>query len=317
MEQDKKLVEKVLDDICELDKKIGDIGKDNIISHSSLDEASEMVKGIDKEINNIKGINRKRTAIKGVKVFGRLLKEALPYVVVAGILFGGQSLIIDPPFIKQDVLKKAEYEKVIDISGKITKKLSYVEDGEKDNSNLLVYASKWEKKQDGYYYQTLKEYVFVDQDNITKMYLNLANKEVTNKFDGITQKAKSTKYLKKAPEDLTPEELAKGDTIFLTYHTHNDDDIIIEAQSDAKNSTGTIIYLVLVAVFSIIILGTRAVNGFPIKKALKNLKEKYPSIDIKDLEKLFNEEKIKVSVIRKQQVNLIDPITGEKQIIKK
>ena len=63
MEQDKKLVEKVLDDICELDKKIGDIGKDNIISHSSLDEASEMVKGIDKEINNIKGINRKRTAI--------------------------------------------------------------------------------------------------------------------------------------------------------------------------------------------------------------------------------------------------------------
>ena len=158
MEQDKKLVEKVLDDICELDKKIGDIGKDNIISHSSLDEASEMVKGIDKEINNIKGINRKRTAIKGIKMFGRILVEVFPYVLVGGLIFGLQSAIFDTPFVHQDVVKIADYEKTIDNTGATTKKLNYVESDEKSYDNLLSYTSKWEKKQDGFYYQTIKEY---------------------------------------------------------------------------------------------------------------------------------------------------------------
>ena len=312
MEQDKKLVEKVLDDICDLDKKIGDIGKDNIISHSSLDEASEMVKGIDKEINNIKGINRKRTAIKGVKVFGRLLKEALPYVVVAGILFGGQSLIIDPPFIKQDVVKIADYEKTIDNTGATTKKLNYVESDEKSYDNLLSYTSKWEKKQDGFYYQTIKEYEFRYQDDVQKVYDNFINENVTDKLEGITQKAKSTKYLKKAPDELTPEELAKDDYIKLMYHTHDENDIIIEAQSDSSNTQGNIIYILMVVLACACGLTLENLKGFYIIKYLKELKEKYPSIDIKDLVKLFEEERIKVSVIRKQQVNLIDPITGEK-----
>ena len=96
------------------------------------------------------------------------------------------------------------------------------------------------------------------------------------------------------------------------YHTHDENDIIIEAQSDSSNTQGNIIYIMMVVLACACGLTLENLKGFYIIKYLKELKEKYPSIDIKDLVKLFEEEKIKVSVIRKQQVNLIDPITGEK-----
>ena len=57
----------------------------------------------------------------------------------------------------------------------IVKKLNYVESDEKSYDNLLSYTSKWEKKQDGFYYQTIKEYEFRYKDDVQKVYDNFIN----------------------------------------------------------------------------------------------------------------------------------------------
>ena len=57
-------------------------------------------------------------------------------------------------------------------------------------------------------------------------------------------------------------------------------------------------------------------SNYDYNRHLNRLKRDYKEVDITELEKLFKEKKIKFDVVRHKDVNLVDPINGEKMLIK-
>ena len=114
MENDIVLVKDISSSIDALDKKIDDIGNDNIINHSTIKDIEEDIARINKKIKNIDNKNRKRISIKNIKIFGTLIRLVLPYVVVSGLLFGVFAIFGDIPFVRQQQLKIAERKIVME-----------------------------------------------------------------------------------------------------------------------------------------------------------------------------------------------------------
>ena len=78
--------------------------------------------------------------------------------------------------------------------------------------------------------------------------------------------------------------------------------------------------LYLVACFvacGLVWIGRVEESNYDWGKHLARIKRENPNIDISEIKKLFEEKKIKFERRINPEVTLTDPITGEKQIIKK
>ena len=315
MEDYYSFIQQLNSDINKLDQKIDNVGYDNIINHSTVKEMEESVNDIDRRIRIIDKENAKRFCIKNIKLFGKLLHRVYPYVVVAGLVFGGQSLIGDVPFIQQDQIKFAQTQVVLDSDANLEKTKDYIIAAQKNEDYAVTYYTKWELKQDGYYYRTIKKYKLKYYKN--RMYNNLLDENNKNKMSDIYDEPYSIDYEKKDPSELTQDEIEKEEYIRYVFHLQDEEDIIIEAQDMSYNLILSGVYLFGAATFITIMYFMRKhYSRFDYYKAIDIVKHSYPEIDIEKLKKLFKAKKIKYEVIKKQQATLTDPIDNKRSIIR-
>lgn len=322
MKKEKVLVDEeefkelLLEQINEFDKKIDNIGKDNIINHSSLQEAESSYKLINKNIKRANRFNKFITCVRNIKIFGRFLQGGLPYIVVASLTFTGQTLLGDVPFYPQkSEFKVAQHEQIIDNSGVIDEKITYIKEGTGD-TNQIQYTTKWEKKADGNYYRATQTY---EVGNFTAEHLKEMISDPTFNFEETFGRSKSNKYEVKKENELTKEELEEEAGFKIIYHYTDDLDVILGAQDIGENILLSVLYI-LATIFAIapVLYWRFEESDYDFMEHLDRIKTEAieAKIDIEEIKKLFNEKKIKFELVKKGEITLTDPITGEVQVIK-
>lgn len=299
-------------DINRLSDSIDNIGNNNIINNSKLAEIENDIQKIE---NRIKITNRKnmgKICIRNIKIFGRALQGIFPYLVCAGIVFTVQSLIGDIPFYPQDVFKIAQHEQVIDNNGPISDNVKYVMPNSK-TINSAHYSTKWEKKDDGKYYRMIKEY---NIGEYTIDELREFVKQPDLDFEETFGKNISIKYEVKNEDQITKEELEEGTGFKIVYRYTDEEDVVLRAQDIGENIGFSALYLLFTFLLSMIVELWREESDFDFSNHVENYMDKYQIVDIKKLEKLFEEKKIKFELVKHQQVSFIDPINNEKILIK-
>ena len=301
--------------IEELDEIISNMGNDNIINHSSIKEADDMIKLINKNIKAVNRRNRLIAAIRNVKIFGRFLQGGLPYIVVAGLVFTGQTLLGDVPFYPQKSdFKVAQHEQVIDQTGVIGESVSYVAQGNLAG-NEIVFTTKWDQKEDGNYYRVTQTY---DIGNYTTEELKEMIKNPNLDLNAVFGKSKSNKYEVKKAKDITEEDLDEKDGLKIIYHYSDDLDVILGAQDGFFNVMFSILYILITLVGSMPVLYWRLnESDYDFSEHLKRIKLENDKIDIEEIKKLFAQKKIKFEVAKREQITMEDPITGQKTKIGK
>ena len=309
--------EELLEQISEFDKEIDNIGKDNIINHSSLHEAETSYKLINKNIKRADRTNKLVTCLKNVKILGRLLQGGFPYIVVAGLVFTGQTLLGDVPFYPQkNEFKVAQHEQIIDKTGVIDEKVSYIKEGTGDK-NQIQYTTKWEKKADGNYYRATQTY---EVENFTAEHLKEMINDPTFNFEETFGRSKSNKYEVKKESELTPKDLEEEAGFKIIYHYTDDLDVILGAQDTGTNVGLSFLYVFITFLGTLPVLFWRMEESdYDFGEHLERIKDeaKASKIDIEEIKRLFNEKKIKFELVKKGEISLTDPITGEVQVIKK
>ena len=299
-------------DINRLSDSIDNIGNNNIINNSKLAEIENDIQKIE---NRIKITNRKnmgKICIRNIKIFGRALQGIFPYLVCAGIVFTVQSLIGDIPFYPQDVFKIAQHEQVIDNNGPISDNVKYVMPNSK-TINSAHYSTKWEKKDDGKYYRMIKEYN-IGEYTIDELreFVKQPDLDLEETFG----KNISIKYEVKNEDQITKEELEEGTGFKIVYRYTDEEDVVLRAQDIGENIGFSALYLLFTFLLSMIVELWREESDFDFSNHVENYMDKYQIVDIKKLEKLFEEKKIKFELVKHQQVSFIDPINNEKILIK-
>ncbi len=303
-------VEDLRDDINEIEQKMENIGNDNIISHSTIADIEEEINNIDNKIKDTKRENHRKIRIKNLKIFGRLFQGVFPYVVAAGLIFFLQVIIYDVPFVRQDQFRMAKHEQVIDQTGLVSDNITRVLDKEYP---MISYATKWEKKDDGKYYRTLKEYNAGKKS--TEDFLNMM-KDPNVDFGKILDEH-STKYEVKNAKDITEADLKEGETFKIVYRYTDNEDIVLVMQDAWPNILYTGLYLLFSFFASMPVIFWRVEESdYDFKKYLKEIQSSNPTVDISEFIKAFEEKKVKFEVVKHQQVTLTDPIDNKKSFIK-
>ncbi len=316
MEDNYKIVNSLSEDIEKLDEKIANIGNDNIINHSTVKEVEGMMKDINKKIKRTNRINGLITCIRNIKIFGRFLQGGLPYIVVASLVFTGQTLLGDVPFYPQkSEFKVAQHEQIIDANeGVIDEKIEYITEGH-GAKNEVTYTTKWEKKNDGNYYRVTQTY---DIGNYSTEELKEMINNPSFSFDETFGKSKSNKYEYKSEKDITQEDLEAESGFKIIYHYTDDLDVILGAQDTTGNILLSVLYILITVLGSLPVIYWRIEESdYYFTDHLERIKEENPNIDIDEIKRLFKEKKIKFDVVKREQVMMEDPITGQQQIIKK
>ena len=308
--------ELLLEQINEFDKNIDNIGKDNIINHSSLQEAETSYKLINKNIKKANRFNKFITCVRNIKIFGRFLQGGLPYIVVAGLTFTGQTLLGDVPFYPQkSEFKVAQHEQIIDNSGVIDEKITYIKEGTGDK-NQIQYTTKWEKKADGNYYRATQTY---EVGNFTAEHLKEMINDPTFNFEETFGRSKSNKYEVKNGNELTKEDLEEEAGFKIIYHYTDDLDVILGAQDTENNILLSLLYIIVTFLAMLPVFYWRfEESDYDFEDYLNGLQLEAieAKIDIEEIKRLFNEKKIKFELVKKGEITLTDPITGEIQVIK-
>ena len=317
MDEVGQLINELSCGITNTNNKIDSIGNYNIINNSPVEEIENDIRGLNRVIKKINRSNHKTRRIRNIKIFGEFGKMALPYVVVAGLLFGIQTLTFDVPFVKQNQVKIAQNVYTQDSLYNHSSETTYVVRSKADNSDYVTYMSKWEKKADGKYYRTIDEYKFRWNDNTLQVLLNLLDSNVTNKLKGVYEDPVSTRYETKLEGELTEEELAQGDYVKLVDHSFDEKDVIIASQDDVDNIIYSIIYVLALAASGVGVYFVRKnTSNYNFLRLVSYIKSAYPEKDINYYIKLYEELKAKFAKVKNEQVSLVDPITGTRSIVR-
>jgi hypothetical protein len=312
MEKEYTIVKNLNDKVEELDKKIDNIGDDNIIGHSTIDDINGLIKDINKDFKRVKGKNIRITSLRNIKIFGRAFQGLFPYLVAVGLIFAAQTGCGDIPFYRQEHFEFAHHEETIDYTGKVSENVIYSDD-KADSTDSAYYVSKWEKKPDGRWYRAVKEYERFKNDSLDELFELAKNKDLN--FEEIFGKVKDVKFEVRNDE---PSEEEKGDYLKIVHRYKNEEDVMLVPQNFWVNLGLSALYLVACFVAcGLVWIGRVEESNYDWGKHLARIKRENPNIDISEIKKLFEEKKIKFERRINPEVTLTDPITGEKQIIKK
>ena len=308
------IVQKLTDEVEELDKKIDNIGDDNIIGHSTVDDINGLIKDINKDIKKVDRKNRRMACIKNIRIFGTFIRFFFPFVIAIGMAFGLHNWVTkDVPFYPQRVFKFAHHNESIDKTGIVSDDVIYSSDqSNKGNSAQII--TKWEQKPDGKWYRVIKTYNSSENYSLEQL-LEFAKNENLN-VEGIFGKVDDIKF--EVKDNLSQEEIEQKDYFRIIYRHNNEEDVMLLPQDFWPNVGYSLLFLIWLAVFGFGALAWRAEGSkYDPDDSWKLFEEKYKNIDISEIKKLFEEKKIKFERRINPEVTLTDPITGEKQRIKK
>lgn len=284
---DQYVVQNIKENIAKLDNKIDDIDNSNIINNSSKEQAVVLINDIENSIRKVKGENIRRFWVKNIKIFGRLLQGVFPYIVAVALPFTGQTLLGDIPFYRQEEFKFAHYEETVDASGIIDNKVIYNLD-EKETLDTATFISKWEQKSDGKWYRSIKEYESTYNYSVDDL-MTMANNNNLN-FEKVFGKQKKISF--EVREEEPKEE--NIDYIKFVRHSINHEDVMYLPQDSLSNLgyTAATVFFAISFVFCILSWRVNQSN-YDFNEHCKNIRNKYPNINIAAVKELFKEQKIR------------------------
>ena len=279
-------------DISDLGKKIDNISNVNIVNSDVEKYIIDDISKIEGKIKKAKKRNFLNTCIKNIRIFGRMIQRILPYVLICGSIFGAQVGIYDVPFYPQDQVNVAGYEVTLDNRGNENQKVKYDVLSNQNYTSSITTISKWEKKVDGKYYRTIKEYRY----DIKKHDLNWYRDNI-NDVASTLKDPSSTKH--EVKESITEEEAKEEDFIQVVYSYTDQDDIIIKAQGPLQNITFSILYLMACAIGSFAVVFVRKEEEtFDYRDVVNDIKGSFPYYPIDEIEEALKTEKIKFEFVK-------------------
>jgi len=305
-------VDEFKDALKVINEKVDNLKNNNIVDNSALINIENDFLNADKRIKLTKKDNVIKTCLRNIKISGRFLQGVFPYVVVVGMIFGLQSAAIDTPFVRQKEFVPAYHEETIDNTGIIDDKVTY--GSIRDIDNIAYYTSKWEKKSDGNYYRTLKEY---EKRNVTREEINELLNNPDLKLEDVFQFVTKTNYEMKTENEITQEEIDAKESFKIIFRYQDKDDVMFVAQDAGNNVFGSLIYVVL-SIISCwpIVFFRKEFSKYDFESHLNRIKQFNHNVDVDQIMKLYNEGKIRFERIKHQEVTLIDPITHETSIVR-
>ena len=312
MADNKEIVENINNRIIELDKKIDNIGNENIINHSTVNEINGIISDINKDIKKTERKNKRITCIRNIKIFGRTFQGVFPYLVVCGMLFTAQTMLGDVPIYPQEQFKFAHHEETIDYTGIVSDKVTY--NNNKDNmDNSAYFVSKWEQKSDGRWYRAVKEYGRFKDYSLEDLLEMAKNKDIN--FEEIFGKVQDVKF--EVSKEVPTEEIEKGDYLKIIHRYKNEEDVMLIPQDFWANFGLSALYLFLCFIFSMGVAALREEHSnYNWKRHLNRIKRNNANINLDEIKKLFDEKKIKFERKIHPEVVLTDPITHEASIVR-
>lgn len=308
MNNDYTIVKKLTDKVEELDKKIDNIGDDNIVGHSTVDDINGLIKDINKDIKKVNRKNRVMTSIKNIRIFGTCIRFFFPFLIAIGLAFGVHNMCTgDIPFYPQDVFKFAHHNENIDKTGIVSDDVVYSND-KSNRGNSAEIITKWEQKPDGRWYRAIKTYNSTDNYTLEQL-LEYAKDENLN-IEKVFGKVDDVKF--EVKNSLSQEDIEQGDYLKIIYRHNNEEDVMLLPQDLWPNIGYSVLFLFFLFVTEAGAVMWRGDSNYDPEKSWKKFEEKYKKIDIEELKKLFAAKKIKFERRIHPEVTLEDPITGEK-----
>ena len=250
-------------------------------SISSNDILSNMEKEINKveyDLNHIDKINRKRTIIKNLKIRFKYLQLVTPYVISAGIIASGFTLVGDIPFYGGDKFKTyAHIRTEFDNYDKVKSQKKY---DELDGQNELSYYTNWKKEDNGFYSRIVTTYSIDDQsyEDILKLF-DMENLEMEDVFGS------PVSIIVEKENNLTDELLKKKPYIKAIIYNESKDDYIEREETVGENILVSATYVLLTLINCMAISKIREeCFAFDLYDSIEKIKEEYSNINIDELQ---------------------------------
>ena len=114
------------------------------------------IESLEKECKNINFTNLKRSLLMNFKMVLTLLRAAAPYLLTAGLVFGGFKMVGATPFYRDLVKEDLDVKKTYDSFGNKCIEQQY--EDYKDSNNYLYYYPSWKEDKDGLYSRKVEVY---------------------------------------------------------------------------------------------------------------------------------------------------------------
>lgn len=262
---------------CEVEKK-------RLEQKKMLLQMKNEIESLESEIKHSILVNAKIGTIRNLKIGARALQKVAPYVLTAGIVFGGCTLLLgDIPFYGGDEWNI--YSNIMtefDNTGNIRKGQQYGNfkddsDNILDNSDsMLWYYSKWQKEGEDSYFRTVQTYSIKKKTH--KDIIKLFYQE-NLKLEDVLGKPSSN--IKETRDNLTDEELQKEPLIKAVIYNQDENDYIIHKETVMENVSTSILYGFITALAKLVPLHFRKkISSFNFSDCVDKIKTKYQPLDI-------------------------------------
>lgn len=266
------------------DNMSGNNSKKNAYEEKKRLEQKKFMLQLEKEITKLERKirysrlkNLKIGTIKNLKISARVLQWLAPYALTASIVANGCKLLTGGlPFYRDDTHQYLHIMKEFDNLGNIKTEQQY--DEFSNNTNILNYYSRWMKNEDGTYTRNIQTYRLenITEEDITKLF----NNEIA--ISDILEEPLSD--VMETKNSLSEEEIKEKDFLQAIIYDINKEEYIVVKESIGANVFISILYIIVVCVCGGI-LSRLKIPHFDLGICVKEIKEKHPSIDTKELAK--------------------------------
>ena len=293
-----QLVSSIKEDLYEVGEKIEKLDFENRSVSGELSISGQLETEINQELDVIEGKieqvskkNIKEAIIKNVKIALRFVQLVIPFVIAFGATTALFYFLGDIPFYPEQEFFYKHHETTFDTLGNEEDKESFISTNLTDVHNTAYFSTKWEQKDDGKYYRTIRQYDFTEYtlDELKEM-INDPNLNYEQAFG----KAKGNSYIAK-------KELDEGDStekpyVQVIFRYNDDEDIILRGQDMDSNLIYGFLWLLLNIILDVGILAIRSdCSMFDFGECVRDLKRKYRKEDVEALKKLLEEKKITIN----------------------
>lgn len=242
-----------------------------------LAQLEQEINELNKTIEDSDKINYRKNLIRISKIFLRFLQRIAPYVVASSISFAVFTTMGSTPFIRDDEKCYLKEKKEMDSRGNVRIESQYEEF--ENSIGSISYYSNWEKDDEGFYKREEKKFLFyeINPEALDK----IENGNIDISLEEILGTPSSSKIVKQ--NNLTEEEINEKAYVEAIIYSKNKDEYIIVKESIGNNIAVSIAYLIVTALFELVVFYIRDKSKYDYKKIIENINEKYKSIDTEQL----------------------------------
>ena len=250
-----------------------------------LHQMESEIKELENKINNFEVDQKRVKKIRNLKIFSKVAKLSIPYVIATSISFVGFSVVGLTPFKRDDEKHSLNIMKEFDSLGNIRYEQQYK--NYKDAKNVINYYGKWEITSNGSYKRNIETYNLGDltEDRIIEIFSkeNITLKETFG--DVILNKTETKNCISYSELNQKPFLQA------VIYSEDKNDYIVVKEPID--DNIGFTLTWILLTIFIFWIMSCCINSTSKLKSFAKKVKEDYPMLDVAHIDNITKKLVIK------------------------